>query len=172
MDIKFYRAMKGVDRLNGKFKHRTYNLLEHSYMVAMLFRHFASKEDVAYDINVLDIILHHDIVEVATSDLSYVVKNHSEVTKKAWGDIEEDVLSSPLFSQLSRYSDKKIKSGLSALQHDLFKVCDLLDLWIFLKEEKAYGNNSWDVNDILDRCVQLIKGKFRTVDKFMESYHV
>lgn len=45
--------MKDVERFNGTRKLQGYNLLEHSYMTAMLFRIFASKEDVAYDINVL-----------------------------------------------------------------------------------------------------------------------
>lgn len=166
--INYYRKMKDLDRLNGKFKHRSYNLIEHSYMVTVLFRHFAFKEDIAYDMQVIDTIMHHDIVETVTSDLPYTVKNHSEKTKTLWGELEKDVVNS--FPFLKRYSDEGIKELLSEIQHDLFKVCDLLDLWIFLKEEKSYGNNSFDVNDIIIRCEELIEGKFIHVDKFMESY--
>lgn len=168
MEIKYYRKMKEVDRLNGKFKLRPYNLLEHSYMVVALFRHFASKEDVAYNMNTIDVIMHHDIIEVETSDLPYTVKNHSPVTKKAWGDIEEDIIRS--HHQLNRYNDEAIHENLTEIQHRLFKVCDLLDLWIFLKEEQTYGNNSSEVAKIIGKCEELIKGKFVHVDKYMENY--
>ena len=166
MDIFYYRKLKNLDRLNGKFKLRNYNLIEHSYMVAMLFKHFAKIEDVCYDPQVFDAILHHDIVEVVTADLPYDVKNFSEETKLAWAKIEEELVKD--HPQLERYTDTKLV--LTPFQFMLFKVCDLLDLWIFLKEESSYGNNSKDVREITQRAEEMIKGKFKSVDKYIETY--
>lgn len=168
MEIKYYRKMKNVDRLSGTAKHRSYNLLEHSYMVAMLFKHFASKENVAYTMAEFDLVLHHDILEVETGDLIYTVKNLNSETKECWGRIEELVIEKNF--QLQRYSDENIKSGLSNLQYSLFKCCDLLDLWIFCKEEIALGNNTINMLIITERCVELIGDKFKSIKKFMEGY--
>lgn len=168
MEIKYYRKMKLIERLSGTFKHRSYNLLEHSYMVAVLFKHFASKENVAYDINVLDIILHHDIVEVETMDLIYTVKNNSEVTKDCWEKIENDILKK--HKSIERYSDPNIKRNLTLLQHSLFKACDILDLWIFLKEEVSIGNKSKNVLEIIKRCEEIITKDFRSINTYMAEY--
>jgi len=168
VDIKYYRKMKRVERLGLSFTHRSYNLLEHSYMVGMLFRHFASKENVAYDIHVLDLVLNHDLLEVETSDLITTVKKCSTKTEEAWDIIENEILNK--HPQLERYSDKKFKDGMTPLQHKLFKVCDYLDLWIFLKEEISIGNRSKDIMEIFERCTNLIGNDFLHVVRFMETY--
>lgn len=168
MDVQYYRKMKYVDRLTRHSKHRSYNLLEHSYMVAVLFRKFAAKEDIAYDMQVFDFVLHHDIVEVVSSDLPYDVKNLTAATKKAWGSIEDEVVSA--HHQLSRYSDDEIKSAMSQIQYALFKACDLLDLWLFLKEEEAMGNKTKTIYQMIDKCETLLRGKFISIDKFIDSY--
>ena len=61
--IDILLGMKDIQRLPNTPHHRGYNLLEHGLVVGMLFRWFASEEDVAYDINVFDKVLLHDYVE-------------------------------------------------------------------------------------------------------------
>jgi len=168
MDIKYYRRLKNVDRLGIEAKLREYNLLEHQYMVAMLFRHFACKEDVAYDILIFDIILHHDIVETVTSDIPYPVKNFNSKTVECWSIIEQEVIQH--HEQLIRYTDKNIENAMTPKQFSLFKVCDLLDLWIFLREEQTMGNNNNECKKIIKTCEKLIKGKFKTIDIYMKTY--
>lgn len=166
--IDLYRKMKNLDRLNGKFKTRGYNLLEHSYMVAMLFKNFAYIEDISYDMQVFDKILHHDIVEVVTADLPWDVKNFSEITKNSWENIEKELISECKF--LNRYTDDNFQFTES--QYKLFKACDVLDLWIFLKEESSYGNKSNDVIEILDRCKTMLNEKynFTSILTYMKEY--
>ena len=55
--IDILLGMKDIQRLPNTPHHRGYNLLEHGLVVGMLFRWFASEEDVAYDINVFDKVL-------------------------------------------------------------------------------------------------------------------
>jgi len=168
--IRYYRRMKNVDRMSGTMKHRPYNLLEHQFMVAVLFRMFASRENVAYDMQVFDLVLNHDAVESITSDLVYPVKNASNKTRECWDIIEEEVLKS--HPALERYSDKNLKEGMTESQRNLFKACDYLDLWIFLKEEIALGNTSRDIVEMLENCERLIPKGFESINKFMVDYEV
>jgi len=171
MDIRYYRKMKNVNRLSMMFINRDYNLLEHSFMVAMLFRHFASLEDVCYDMQVFDLILHHDILESETTDLPWPIKNFSPAVKNAWEVIEEEVCKKHF--QLDSYSDANLKGGMTSLQYDLFKVCDILDLFIFIKEEIAMGNRTKDILEVEFNCLNLLKSiktPFPHVKEFVKTY--
>lgn len=170
MDIRYYRKCKQIERLQGSFKHRTYNLLEHQYMVAVLFRHFALTESIEYDLEVFDMVMHHDILEAETTDLIYTVKNINQATKSAWEIIEGEVLAKNF--QLKEFTDEKFKEKMTAEQHRMFKACDILDLWIFCKEEQAIGNKSIGIHEVIGRCEELVYGRFKfdSVIEFMENY--
>lgn len=170
MDIKYYRKMKNIERLSMMFTNRKYNLLEHSYMVTVLFRKFASLEDVAYDMSVLDLVMNHDAVESVTSDLPWPVKSFSIKTSEAWGEIEKEVIKKNF--QLEKYSDLNLKSGMTALQYELFKICDILDLWLFIKEEIAIGNRTIDILEVENNCKLLMSNvnKFPHINKFIKEY--
>lgn len=167
--ITHYRMLRNVTRLSGVNIHRPYNLMEHQYMVTMLFMHFAPLEDVAYDMGTVKMLLHHDILEVATGDLSYVVKNLSDDTQKAWETIEEQVL---LYRnpELTIFTDKNFKSIVTPLQFDLFKAVDLLELWIFCKEEEQLGNRSAGLLQVIKNCEEFIPKKFQKIQDFILNY--
>lgn len=164
MDINYFRKCKNVQRLSQYYTHRPYNLLEHQYMTAVLFKHFASKEDVAYGMAEFDAIMKHDVLEVESTDLSFEVKHLNDITREAWETIEDEVLKNN--PQLERYSD--MKELLTPLQHKLFKACDVLDLWIFCKEEQQLGNQT--LNTVIMNCENLIRGKFKSIDKYMGDF--
>jgi len=166
--IKYLRKCKNIDRLSLYFKFREYNLLEHQYMTAMLFKQFASIEDIAYTMVEFEEILCHDVLETITTDLSYEVKNLSAETKRCWNKIEEEVIeNNPI---LSKFSDKSIKECLTKEQYKMFKCCDLLDLWMFCKEEQVIGNSHRDIKRVVATCEKLINGKYKSIDKFMSNY--
>lgn len=170
MNIEYYLNLKNVERLATSYKIQSYNVLEHSYMVAVLFRYFASRDNVSYDINVLDAVLHHDILESVTGDLIYTVKNMTDDTKGLWEAIEDEVVSKHF--QLERYTDSKLREVMDERQYQLFKACDLLDLWIFLKNEIALGNKTKKILEYHSRCYMLLVTdyNFTTINQFMESY--
>ena len=169
IDIKYYRKMKNIDRLAQGYKNRSYNLLEHSYMVAMLFRHFASLEDVPYDMNVFDLVLHHDVVEVISADLPWPIKNFNDKTKEAWNIIEEEVIKKHF--QLEKYSDENLKKGMTTLQYSLFKACDILDLYIFVKEEISLGNKAVFIKEVEKNCQEILGSlEFPKIKKFIQEY--
>lgn len=175
MDVKYYRKCKNVDRLSTSFKHRQYNLLEHQYMVAVLFKKFAELEKLDYGLKQFDIILHHDILESLTTDLIFTVKNLNKITKRAWEIIEEEVIKvNPKFE---KYSDEAIKDGLNKKQFSLFKICDYLDLWVFCKEEEALGNKTKPIKKVIEKCEELItkislENEFTHPIKFIKEYEV
>lgn len=167
---------RNINRIPGGSIHRNYNLMEHQWVVGMLFKYFANLEGISYCINVWDTILNHDIAESATlCDLSYQIKNLNETTKRAWEEIEEQALSHHPY--LEKYSDLAIKKGLNEKQYALFKSMDYLDLWIFCKEEIALGNKTKRVIGIEFNCLELIseicnKYGFNSVLKFIDEYEV
>lgn len=170
MNIEYYLNLKNVERLATSYKIQSYNVLEHSYMVTVLFRYFASRENVAYDIHVLDAILHHDILESVTGDLIYTVKNMTEHTKDLWEELEDEVVGKHF--QLENYTDSKLREVMNKRQYQLFKACDLLDLWIFLKNEITLGNKTKKILEYQSRCYMLLVTdyNFTTINQFMEGY--
>lgn len=170
VDIKYYRQLKYVNRMARWPLLRPYNVLEHSYMVTVLFRHFAERENLLIDWRTMEIIMNHDILEAVTGDLPYDVKNMTMRTHDAWDTIEQEVVHD--FPQLKPYTDAKIKERLTEYQFNLFKTVDMLELWIFLKEEQELGNNHPEINSIVAKAERIIRGKFKSIDDFMLKYRL
>lgn len=172
--INILLGMKNVQRLPNTPHHRGYNLLEHGFVVGMLFRWFASQEDVAYDITVWDKVLMHDYVESVTGDLNLLVKAHSPLTAECWAKIEKDICSSN--TALAPYTDAEIKASMTDIQYRLFKCCDYLDLWIFCVQERAMGNYYPSILECIDNCRKLINKysndckDFKSIINFMNAY--
>lgn len=172
--IDILLGMKDIQRLPNTPHHRGYNLLEHGLVVGMLFRWFASEEDVPYDINVFDKVLLHDYVESVTGDLNACVKKFNNKTQVAWDIIEQEICDND--PVLSPYSDKNIKGYLTDEQYRLFKMCDTLDLWIFCRNEISLGNGSKKLRKCLDNCQKLLEkysngwNDFISIQKFMYQY--
>lgn len=166
--ISDYRNMKNIERLNLVPILRSYNLLEHSYMVTVLFMYFSEFEGISCDYAVLKRILHHDVLETITGDLSYVVKNHNRITKNAWENIEQEMIKTNI--RFAGHTDLEIELSFTEEQEQLFKACDLLELWIFIKEEIALGNRMKEILTIERRCVALLIGKFKSIDEFINTY--
>lgn len=152
--IDYLLQMKQIQRLPNVPHHRSYNILEHGFVVGMLYRWFASACDVAYDIEVWDKVLMHDYMETFTGDLNFVVKNLNEKTSSAWASIEHEVCESD--AVLGRYSDAAIKESMTAEQYTLFKICDYLELWIFCMQEDALGNKTKGNLNVIANCRELI----------------
>lgn len=171
MDIRYYRKMKNINRLSMMFINRPYNLIEHQWMTGILFKHFAELEEIPFDMKVFDLVLKHDSLESETSDLPFPIKNFSHKTKEAWNIIESEVITKNY--ELERYSDENIKKGMTPVQFDLFKACDILDLLIFVREEISIGNKSKDILHVEENCIKIldsIETKFNHITKFLSEY--
>jgi len=172
--IRHLLGMKDIHRLPNTPHHRGYNLLEHSFVVGMLFRWFASEENISYDINVFEKVLMHDFLESVTGDLNHCVKSYNDKTREAWHIIEKEICNGD--STLSGYSDEALKESMTHMQFLLFKMCDILDLWIFCKNEEALGNNTCKLKAVIKNCEEMFKEYsnnwtyFKSILKFIITY--
>lgn len=140
-------------------------------MVTVLFKYFAFVEEVPYDAIILDRVLHHDLLEVATGDLPYDVKNLNGGVKNNWNEIEGELIRTPEYSYMLKYHDSQLKGVMNDMQWNLFKACDLLDLWIFIKEEIGLGNSHKGLALITKTCEKIIdKMDFPHIHRYMKKY--
>lgn len=95
-------------------------------------------------------ILHHDVLEIFTGDLPYVIKNMSDTAKRSWDTIEAEVTKEVVrqYPSLYSYTDEAIKSSLTESQFRLFKLADMLDLLIYTEEELRLGNQMGELGVI------------------------
>ena len=169
MEISNLLKLKNIERLSGTFTHRSYNLMEHQYMVAMLFQEFSKQECIEITMDEFEACLKHDMLESITGDLINPVKKLNSITSECWDKIEDEVIQAN--TEFNDYSDMNIRGKFkNELNYSLFKVCDYLDLWIFCKEEFSVGNHHKDLVKVIYKCQELIGNKFRSVKMFMESY--
>ncbi len=171
VNLSYYRKMLHIQRIPGVFKTRPYNLAEHSYYVTVLFLRFCKLENVGIGPSAIELVMDHDVLETISADLPYHVKNLNESTKRAWNIIEEEVVKAkPAFKDVS---DDALEIGLSSKQFQLFKACDLLELWIFCKEEVLLGNKSVEIQKVIDTCNTLLtqKVRFESIIKYMEEWN-
>lgn len=164
--IKKQRKMLNFQRLAGTRKIRSYNLAEHSYFVGLMFQDFADTFGIEYTTSTLGVVFRHDFMEVFTTDLPYQVKNLNDITKSAWGTIEDQATRShQAIGVLGLYTDEEIKEFLNAEQLCLLKWCDMLELVLFCLEERAMGNNGRDISNVLENCENILNS-----DYFLKSY--
>lgn len=169
--LSYYRKMLHIQRIPGVFKTRPYNLAEHSYYVAILFSRFSKLENIGYSASQLELVMDHDVLETISVDLPYHVKNLNHITKDAWRAIENEVIKAkPAFREVS---DDALEIGLSKEQFKLFKACDLLELWIFCKEEQLLGNRSEEIQKVITTCEGLLQERlrFESIIKYMEEWN-
>lgn len=171
--VSLHRKMASIERLAGTMKHRSYNLAEHSFYVMQLFSMIAESENIPYEANDLIIASRHDLLESISGDLLYPVKNLNQTTKDCWEQIEDEItISYPL---LIPYSDHNIVNGFSDPElHKVMKCADILDLYLFCKEEEAMGNQTKNLHRVIAECEKLLFGKYyyRSVDHFIKEYKV
>jgi 5'-deoxynucleotidase YfbR-like HD superfamily hydrolase len=140
-------------------------------MVMSLFKVFCEREGIHYNLEVLDLVANHDILETVTGDILYPVKNINDETRRAVEVLEEAAVRLPQNKHLRNYTDEKIKKALNKDQHDMFKACDTLCLWIFcVKEYQMTGQSS--IQEVINTCSKLLSNKFASISVFMKTYEV
>jgi len=163
--------MLTIDRLAGKFKLRKYDLAQHCYFTGILFMHFAEIEKIEYSREVLELVFAHDLMEVATTDLPWPVKQLNDTTKECWNTIENEIAKA--YPEFQKYADEEIKNSLTSKQFSLFKSCDYVELFLFIHEEILLGNITSEMIEIYERCTNLIDHSFKSIDNFVsEKYKV
>jgi len=153
------RSMLYVERLSGRAKNKPYNLVEHSYLVGMIFKDLCEREGLSFTVEEWDLVLKHDLLETKTGDLLWPVKHLNDKTKKLWDAIEEEIVTE--YPHLRTYSDENIKEKLGEQKFQLFKTADYLELYFYCLNEIELGNHDEEILLVVQTCEGLIPEEVR-----------
>ena len=153
--FRHVKAMGNINRLAGIFTIQPYTVALHCYYTAILFQEIAIEEKIKIDIMEIDFILKHDIVETITGDLLLPVKIHSEETKRKWEEIETEIVNDK-YKHLHRYLDKFAESIFDPITLNLFKACDLFELYLFCLSEINLGSITKGIWAVINNCENLL----------------
>jgi len=153
--FRHVKAMGDIHRLAGVFTIQPYTVALHCYYTAILFQEIAMVSGIKFNTTEVDFILKHDILETITGDLLLPVKSFSENTKRKWEEIETELVEKK-YVYLFWFTDKHAKNYFSTESFNLFKACDLFELYLFCLSETYLGNNSDGVWTVIRNCENLL----------------
>jgi len=153
--FRHVKAMGDIHRLAGVFTIQTYTVALHCYYTAILFQEIASEEKIKFNTTEMDFILKHDILETITGDLLLPAKSFNENTKRSWKEIEKELVEKK-YNYLYWSTDSNAERYFSTESFNLFKACDLFELYLFCLSETDLGNNSDGVWTVIRNCERLL----------------
>jgi len=155
LTFKHLRNLKRANRLSASPLIQTYSVAEHCYYTGLLFLLVADKEVISVTPNETLWVFQHDVLESVTGDLLLPVKTYSPITRKCWKEIEHELIKGD-YSYLSHLTDNEGRQFFTPDAWELFKIVDLLELWLFCKEEIMLGNGYKVIKTIIKNCEDLI----------------
>ena len=153
--FRHVKAMGNINRLAGIFTIQPYTVALHCYYTAILFQEIANEEKIEINTESIDYILKHDIVETITGDLLLPVKKHSESTKRKWEEIETEIVMDK-YKYLHWYTDAEAEYSFNPKTFNLFKACDLFELYLFCESELDLGNLTSGICTVINNCENLL----------------
>lgn len=149
------RSLKYVQRLSTVPLIQKYSLSEHCYYTGILFERMSELCGLNFTMEEVKWIYRHDVIESITGDMLRPAKNHNETVSGLWDEIEEELTENG-YEHLELYRDGLLEEWMSEEGVNLWKVCDLLELWLFCTEEYELGNRSFSVCNIIKNAENLI----------------
>jgi hypothetical protein len=151
--VKAFREGGSVQRCHARQMLRPYSVAQHSFNLMGLISQFHPEPSA----KLLQAALWHDVPERFTGDIPTPVK-----------------VLAPNIRVLLKEVEKRINDALQITHHmDLndedsiwLKACDMLELWIWAREERALGNTSCEA---LEKDVTKIIFKLRADDRFPQE---
>jgi 5'-deoxynucleotidase YfbR-like HD superfamily hydrolase len=162
-EITYARRMNHIQRLNGTPKIRAYSVAEHCYHVGTMFITLCKLEGIGITKEEIEFVFKHDLLEVATGDVLFPAKHTSKNTEKHWNAIEKEVLAG-LPGWMTPYTDASAETNMSDAAYEMFKACDLAELWFFCQEEVQLGNKSTNIYNVIKLCEShMAKSQFASI---------
>jgi len=165
--IRYVRKLKNVHRCAGTRLMRPYTLDSHGAQVAELFYLAAIEEGIPLTARMMYMAMNHDLMETMTGDLLYPVKNASPESAEAWNVVEREVAR---IYGLEAFTDDKLEKALGPEAYDLFKACDMLELYFTVREEIASGNTNEGIQEIEQNAVDALmkhRDRFPAIRRLM-----
>ena len=153
--FRHLRALKNANRLSGIKLLQSYSVAEHCYYTGLLFETIAEYERIRITRDETYFVYRHDIIETITGDILLPVKIHSEIVKNKWESIERTIIRDK-YTYLIPFLDSHLSDHFSKLTWNLFKACDLFELYLFCQEEIELGNMTKGVWTVLKNCQNLL----------------
>jgi len=149
------KTLKNIRRLSGIALIQPYTVAIHCYYTGILFQEIADYEEIPINKSEIDFVFRHDILESITGDLLLPVKMHSDSVNKKWNEIEEELVESK-YTYLEFYTDSTAKVYFHPPSWNLFKACDLFELYLFCLEEVQLGNANDGILAVIKNCNNLL----------------
>lgn len=147
----------GCQRFAGQVKRyhtwpvlREQTVAEHTWQIMRIFTQLFG----APDKDVYTFILYHDAGEISCGDLPFPVKAKNELIKREMDKLEDHGLFHMGAPKVTIGDEMKIR----------VKICDLLEMWEYGKQELAMGNKL--AIPIVERTAQAIFDMTEQLDRF------
>lgn len=160
------RRLDNIIRYNNRIKCHTQTVASHSYYVSYTMMRLLELVNLPDDIKykLLSYCLIHDTAEIHVGDMPHDVKAAYPKIKEILERLEEDFY---IQSGLSGVADI-IKDDYQKIKYNLFKLCDLMDVFMYAKEEIYLGNETLEMSNILSQAVE----DCNTIVKALRFYNV
>ncbi|MEJ2248060.1 MAG: HD domain-containing protein [Candidatus Lokiarchaeota archaeon] len=148
--FKHLRTLKNCTRLNSHLTIQPYNVAVHCYYTGILFEILSDLCDINVSKKEIIYVYRHDILESITGDVLYPAKHFDNIVDTYWTNIENRIIDSDRYEYLSFYNN--VKTFFNEDTWSLFKTCDILELFLFCKEEKTLGNSDKAMLHVYANC--------------------
>ena len=160
------RRLDNIIRYNNRIKCHTQTVAAHSYYVSYTMMRLLELVDLPHDIKykLLSYCLIHDAAEIHVGDMPHDVKAAYPKIKEMLEQFEDDFYIQSGLSDVANV----IKDDYQKIKYNLFKLCDLMDVFMYAKEEIYLGNQTLEMSNILSQAVE----DCNTIVKALRFYKV
>ena len=160
------RRLDNIIRYNNRIKCHTQTVAAHSYYVSYTMMRLLELVDLPYETKykLLSYSLIHDAAEIHVGDMPHDVKAAYPKIKEMLEKFEDDFYIQSGLSDISNI----IKDDYQKIKYNLFKLCDLMDVFMYAKEELYLGNETLEMSHILSQSIE----DCNTIVKALRFYNV
>ena len=160
------RRLDNIIRYNNRIKCHTQTVAAHSYYVSYTMMRLLELVDLPHDIKykLLSYCLIHDAAEIHVGDMPHDVKAAYPKIKEMLEQFEDDFYIQSGLSDVANV----IRDDYQKIKYNLFKLCDLMDVFMYAKEEIYLGNQTLEMSNILSQAVE----DCNTIVKALKFYKV
>ena len=153
--FRHLRALKNAYRLSGIKTLQSYSVANHCYYTGLLFETIGICEGLYVTEREIYFVYRHDVIETITGDVLLPVKIHNKTVKDKWESIEKEIVFTK-YPYLRSFLDEYMPVYFSKGAWNLFKACDLYELYLFCLEETILGNENSGIVSVIKNCNELL----------------
>lgn len=147
--------MSNVIRYAGRLTITKENIAEHSLFVSINVIEICDRLNVPDKIKAkaLELAILHDYPEVELSDISFIVKRDNPKIAENFDAAEIDFIEKYMPNKVDLFKDMQSKKPLYV---KIVKIADAMSVIQYAKKEILLGNQSSEMNDILEESTERV----------------